>query len=266
MTRTFSSASTPSISLSSCGTMVFSTSEETPEPRVRNSESISSKNTMTGVPVAGLLTGPLEDQPDVPLGLADVLVEQLGALDVEEVGLPLLAGLGRDLLGQRVGDRLGDQRLAAAGRAVEQHALGRLELVLLEQLGVQVGQLDRVADLLDLADQAADRRVVDVGDLLEDQLLDLGLGHPLVDVAGAGVEQQRVAGAQRVVAQRRGEADDALLVGVGDDQGALAVGEHLLEHHDLADLLEVEGGDDVERLVEHDLLATPQRRRGRPPG
>ena len=50
MTRTFSSASTPSISLSSCGTMVFSTSEETPEPRVRNSESISSKNTMTGVP------------------------------------------------------------------------------------------------------------------------------------------------------------------------------------------------------------------------
>ncbi len=50
MTRTFSRPSTPSISESSCGTMVFSTSEETPEPRVRNSESISSKNTMTGVP------------------------------------------------------------------------------------------------------------------------------------------------------------------------------------------------------------------------
>ena len=50
MTRTFSSSSTPSISLSSCGTMVFSTSEDTPEPRVRNSESISSKKTMTGVP------------------------------------------------------------------------------------------------------------------------------------------------------------------------------------------------------------------------
>ena len=50
MTRTFSSPSTPSISESSCGTIVFSTSEETPEPRVRNSESISSKNTITGVP------------------------------------------------------------------------------------------------------------------------------------------------------------------------------------------------------------------------
>ncbi len=30
--------------------MVFSTSEETPDPRVRKRESISSKNTMTGVP------------------------------------------------------------------------------------------------------------------------------------------------------------------------------------------------------------------------
>ena len=50
MTITFSRPSTPSISLSSCGTMVFSTSEDTPEPRVRNSESISSKNTITGVP------------------------------------------------------------------------------------------------------------------------------------------------------------------------------------------------------------------------
>ena len=50
MTMTFSRPSTPSISLSSCGTMVFSTSEETPEPRVRKIESISSKNTITGVP------------------------------------------------------------------------------------------------------------------------------------------------------------------------------------------------------------------------
>ena len=84
-------------------------------------------------------------------------------------------------------------------------------------------------------------------------------GHPLVDVAGAGVEQQRVAGPDGASsAQRLGEADDALLVGVGDDQGALAVGEQLLEHHHLADLLEVERGDDVEGLVEHDLLATHQ--------
>ena len=50
ITMTFSRPSTPSISLSSCGTMVVSTSEDTPVPRVRKTESISSKNTMTGVP------------------------------------------------------------------------------------------------------------------------------------------------------------------------------------------------------------------------
>jgi hypothetical protein len=33
--------------------------------------------------LAGLLPGPLEDQPDVPLGLAHVLVQQLRALNVE---------------------------------------------------------------------------------------------------------------------------------------------------------------------------------------
>ena len=49
---TLSSFSTPSISVSSCGTIVVSTSEETPEPRVRNSDSISSKNTTTGTPEA----------------------------------------------------------------------------------------------------------------------------------------------------------------------------------------------------------------------
>ena len=50
ITITFCRPSTPSISESSCGTIVFSTSDETPDPRVRKIESISSKNTMTGMP------------------------------------------------------------------------------------------------------------------------------------------------------------------------------------------------------------------------
>ena len=50
MTMTLSRPSTPSISASSCGTIVVSTSEETPEPRVRKRLSISSKKTTTGVP------------------------------------------------------------------------------------------------------------------------------------------------------------------------------------------------------------------------
>ena len=76
---------------------------------------------------------------------------------------------------------------------------GGAQLVLAEQVGVQVRQLDGVADLLDLRGQAADVGVVDVRHLFEDQLLDLGLGDALVDVAGPRLEQQRVAGAQRLV-------------------------------------------------------------------
>src|SRR5829696_5519958 len=41
-------------------------------------------------PLAGLLPGALEHQPDVPLGLADVLVQQLRALDVQEERLALV--------------------------------------------------------------------------------------------------------------------------------------------------------------------------------
>jgi hypothetical protein len=130
--------------------------------------------------------------------------------------------------------------------------------VLLEELGVQVRQLDGVADLLDLAHQPADVGVVDVRHLFEDQLLDLGLGDALVDVVGAGVEQDGVAGAQRRAAKRCRDPHDALLVGVRDHQGPVAVGQDLLQHHDLADLLELESGDDVEGLVEHDLLAALQ--------
>jgi hypothetical protein len=207
MTTTFSSVSTPSISLSSCGTIVVSTSELTPEPRVRKIESISSKKTMTGVPSEAFSRARWKTRPDVPLGLADVLVEQLRALDVQEVRAAVrLAGHLGDLLGQAVGDRLGDERLAAPGRAVEQHALGRAQLVLLEQVLVQERQLDGVADLLDLAGQAPDVAVVDVRDLLEDELLDLGLRDALVGVAAAGLEQQRVAGLAGGVLERVGRA------------------------------------------------------------
>ena len=87
------------------------------------------------------------------------------------------------------------------------------------------------------------------------QLLDLGLRNALVDVTGARLEQKRVARPDHLVEQRRGEPHDPLLVGVRDDQGALAVGEQLLHHHDLADRLVTLGDDDVQRLVEHDFLA-----------
>ena len=173
-----------------------------------------------------------------------------------------------DLLGQRVGHRLGDQRLAAAGRAVEQHALRRPQLVLAEQLGVQERQLDGVADLLDLPEQAADVAVVDVGHLLQHEVLDLGLGHPLVGVARLGVDQQRVARLERTRSgssvSKSGAASQTTRSSSACPTTSarpplLGGRQHLAQRADLADALELAALDDGERLVQPDGLAAAQR-------
>jgi hypothetical protein len=119
---------------------------------------------------------------------------------------------------------------------------------------VEERQLDRVADRLDLAAEAADVGVGDVGDLFEHELLDLRLREALEDVAGLRIHEQVVAGAQVLRHQRVGERHDAFLVGVPHDDRAVRV-EDLLELDDLAGYLELTCGDDVHRLVEHDFLA-----------
>src|SRR5438445_11565034 len=91
----------------------------------------------------------------VALRFAHVLVEELGALDVQEVPSDLFAATLGDLVRQAVGDGFGDHRLAASGRSVEEHALGRRELVLLVMVGVEVRQLDGVRDRPDLGAEAA---------------------------------------------------------------------------------------------------------------
>ena len=175
ITMTFFRLSTPSISARSCGTIVLSMSDEMPVPRAEQRVHLVEEHD-DGEPSSDF-SRPLEDEADLALGLADVLVEELRALDVEEEGAGArVAGLLGDPLGERVRHRLGDERLAAARRAVEEDALRRLELVLVEQVRVEVRQLDRVLDLLDLVVEAADVVVGDVGDLFEDELLDLGPG------------------------------------------------------------------------------------------
>ncbi|CCH72018.1 conserved hypothetical protein [Nostocoides australiense Ben110] len=211
-----------------------------------------------GRAVVGLLPRPVEDQPDVPLGLADIFVEQFRALDVEEVALgERLALLLGDLARQRGGNRLGDHGLAAAGRAVEQHALGRLELVLGKQIRMQIGQFDRVADRLDLTPQAADVLVGDVGDLLQHQVRDLGLLDALEDEPAARLEQQCVADADRHVREGLGHAAYPLLVGVRDHEHPVRL-DHLLDEDDLTDALITADGHDIEGLVEADIAPAHQ--------
>ena len=205
------------------------------------------------------------------LGLADELVEQLGTLDVQEVRLRFLgivAARSRDLLGKGVGDGLGDERLTATGRPVEQHALGRTQCVIAEQILVQERQFDGVADLLDLPAETTDVLVPDVGHLFEDEILDLGLGDSLEREARLGVDQQRIAGAQLatltvltvdIAEQWFGEPHDPLLVGMADDQCALTVAENLAQRADLTNRIELARLDNGQRLVETQRLTLAQR-------
>jgi hypothetical protein len=124
-----------------------------------------------------------------------------------------------------------------------------------EQVRVQVGQLDGVPDLLDLGGQAADVGVGDVGHFLEDELVDFRTRQPLDQHARSRLHEQMVAGAQALAEQARTELADALLVGAADHQRAPPVFEQLLQRDDLARDIVAAREDDVERLVEHNLLA-----------
>ena len=127
---------------------------------------------------------------------------------------------------------------------------------------MQERQFDCIADLLDLPGQAADVGVGDVRDLLQHEILDLGLRHPLVRVTGLGVDQQRVARLEPDIQQRLGEMHDPLLVGMTDDQRPVAA-EQLAQRRHLADTLERATLDDRQCLVEPDLLARAQFGDGR---
>src|SRR5437773_829622 len=183
--------------------------------------------------LVGLFLGLLEDFADLALGFADVLVEELGALDVEEVALDFLAALFGDLLGEVVGDGLGDHGFAAAGGAVEEDALGRRELVLLIVVGVEVGELDGVFDGLDLVGEAADIVVADVGDFFQGEIFHLALGQAFQEVAGLGVYEEVVVGLEALGAEGIGDDADLFIVGAEGDDGALGV-VLLFEDDDLA--------------------------------
>ncbi len=135
---------------------------------------------MTGTPSSPFSRARWKTSRILALRLPHVLVEELGALDIEEVAprRAVARALGY-LLGQRIGHGLGNEGLAATGGAVEQDALGRGQLVLGEQVTVQEGQLDGIGYLLDLGVEPADIFVGDVGDFLQDQFFDLRPGQLL---------------------------------------------------------------------------------------
>ena len=228
-----------------------------PVPRVRNSESISSKNTMTGTP-SSLFSRARSKISRIWRSVSPTyLLRSSGPLMLRKYErVFVVARLLGDALRERVRDRLGDERLAATRRAVQQDALRRLQLVLVEQVGVQVRQLDRVLDLLDLVVEAADVGVGDVGDLFEDELLDLGprersTSRPERRVHRAGGRRRaasRRSARRRARTTRSSSARPTISARVPSSSSSLKT---TTSPGDLGPA----GEHDVQRLVEHDLLA-----------
>ncbi len=123
---------------------------------------------------------------------------------------------------------------------------------------MDVGQLDRVLDRLDLVGETADLVVGDVGHLFEDELLDLRSHQLLVDEAGLRVHPDMVADADELSLEWGGDLDDPFFVGAAEDDDAVLV-EDLLDGDDLARRGEVANVDDVVGLVEQHLLADLER-------
>ena len=108
------------------------------------------------------------------LGFADVLVEELGDLDVEEITASVLVpGNFGDLLRERVRNSLGDEGLTAAWGPVKKNALRSWQLVLGEKIVVEERELDGIHDLFDLRIESANIGIGDVGDFFEHEFFDI---------------------------------------------------------------------------------------------
>ena len=195
------------------------------------------------------------------LRFTNIFVQQLRAFDVEEERSPFRTSLHLgNLLGQRVGYRLRDQRLSTSRRTVEKDSLGWSELMLAKQICMQIGQFNRIADLINLRGQSPDIRIVNIRYLFKNQLFDLGLGNTFEYVLGFRLEQQGVPCTKGTREQGCGEPNNPLFIGVTNDQRPLTVLEDLLEHHDFPVALELAHRDHIQRLVENNLLTRPQQR------
>src|SRR6059036_3535745 len=103
-----------------------------------------------------------QDARSVLLGLLELLAEALLALSV--VLRHDLRALDRiEICAGFVGHRLCDERLAGAGRPVQEDPLRRIDPEALEQLRVLQGELDHLADLHQLLLESADVLVRDRG-------------------------------------------------------------------------------------------------------
>ena len=189
-----------------------------------------------------LLRRLVEDLPQVGFALAVELVDDLRAVDGEEVGLGFM------------GHGPGDQRLAAARRPQQQHALGRFDAQPLEQFGISQRQLDDLAHAIQLPPQAADVFV-------RDRRAPRSAGWPPA-LARAADLQQRV-GRDHDRPLRHRALDLEIGVAVAEQRGPHAVaGDDRQAVQQAADVLQVAVRGRVAQRIENDFRRPAGRRCG----
>ena len=173
----------------------------------------------------------VEKFPQVGFALAVELMDDFRAVDGEEVGLGF------------VGHGPGDQRLAAAGRPQQQHALGRFDAQPLEQFRVSQRQLDDLAHPIELPPQAAD---VFIGDgRRRRRRARLALAAPPIF--------NSVSEAMTTRPLRVRALDQEIGIAVAEQRGPNAVaGDHGQAVQQTADVLQIAVGGHVAERMEND--------------
>ena len=167
---------------------------------------VAAAETRAAVPADGVDLVDEDDRGRVRLGLLEQ-VAHAGGADADEHLDEVRAGDRVERHAGLAGDRAGQQRLAGAGRAVQQHALGDLRAD-----GLELGRLlQELLDLLELLD-----RLVDAGDVGE-----RGLRHVLGHELGARLAEAHDprAAALHAVHQEEEQDDDDRDRQQGDQQG-----------------------------------------------
>ena len=123
---------------------------------------------------------------------------------------------------------------------------------------MQVRQLDGVLDDLDLLDEAPDVAIGDIGNLLEDQLLDFWADQLLENESGHRVHSGMIARTQECPLEGFRPLDHPFLVGSPQHDQTVVL-EGLLDRHHLAALFIGSDIDNVEGFVQDHFLADAER-------
>jgi hypothetical protein len=193
-----------------------------------------------------------EEVADLSFGFADPHVEDFGAFDVDEELGVIDAGGGAELVAEVEGGGFAEEGFAAARGTVEEEALGDGVVEAFEEVAVEEGEFDGVADGLDGVVLAADGGPGQFGDPFEGAVDAAGAAEDFEGDALVEVEADFEAGLEFFLGEEGGAEDDGGVAGGFGAEAESVIGEDLVDGDDGAVGVEAEVLDDGEGFVAED--------------